>query len=116
MTQKAFHISEQDAAQTHLNQNLTSKFNNPLGHSNSGEGAGEPKPHSLTENMKVFYKELVEITLDFMANNMFFDSASQRQVTAAARGQSRFVVDAAGKSKGPRQLSPWPSRWAPSVS
>jgi len=31
-----------------------------------------------------------------MANNMFFDSASQRQVTASARGQSRFVVDVCG--------------------
>lgn len=32
---------------------------------------------TLTENMKTFYRELVEITLDFMSNNMYFDNTQQ---------------------------------------
>ena len=45
---------------------------------------------NLTENMKVFYKELVEITLDFMANNIFFDNTASQQLTTT---HNKFIID-----------------------
>lgn len=45
----------------------------------------------LTESMKVFYRELVEITLDFMSNNMFFDNTQQASYSNS--GQREFLVD-----------------------
>ena len=42
--------------------------------------------------MKIFYKELVEITLDFMSNNMYFDNALHQQLTPA-HNQNEFLVD-----------------------
>lgn len=81
-----------------LNQNLTAKFSNP--------NQSQPGPNSatllnesskelkanLTENMKVFYRELVEITLDFMSNNMYFDNALHQQLTPG-HNQNEFLVD-----------------------
>lgn len=52
----------------------------------------EQRTTNLSENMKVFYKELVEITLDFMSNNMYFDNALHQQLTPA-HNQNEFLVD-----------------------
>lgn len=76
---------------------MTAKFTNPGGASSSGATlSNEPSTElktNLTENMKVFYKELVEITLDFMANNMFFDNTASQQLTTSHNNQNKFIVD-----------------------
>jgi hypothetical protein len=41
---------------------------------------------SLTETMKVFYRELVEITLDFMSNNMFANPQIDLYDTCSVHG------------------------------
>ena len=46
----------------------------------------------LTENMKIFYRELVEITLDFMANNMYFENSLHQQLSPA-HNQNEFYAD-----------------------
>ena len=48
--------------------------------------------NNLTESMKTFYRELVEITLDFMSNNMFFDYSSHPQLTPT-HNQNEFFVE-----------------------
>lgn len=45
----------------------------------------------MSDALKIFYKELVEITIDFIANNMFFE-ANPRS-TQYADNQSEFFVD-----------------------
>ncbi|CAF0862230.1 unnamed protein product [Brachionus calyciflorus] len=46
----------------------------------------------LSENMKQFYRDLVEITMDFMSNNMSYDSSLNNQ-TSSAHNRGEFVVD-----------------------
>lgn len=49
--------------------------------------------NSLSDNMKVFYRELVEITVDFMSNNMFFNNAANRQLNSM-HNKNEHIVDA----------------------
>jgi len=48
---------------------------------------------NLTETMKVFYRELVDITLDFMSNNMYFDNTQQWGHSHSHSSQREFLVD-----------------------
>ncbi len=47
----------------------------------------------LNETMKVFYRELVEITLDFMSNNMYFDNSQQIGFYGGNSDRREFLVD-----------------------
>lgn len=47
----------------------------------------------LNETMKVFYRELVEITLDFMSNNMYFDKSQQIGFYGGNSDRREFLVD-----------------------
>lgn len=47
----------------------------------------------LNETMKVFYRELVEITLDFMSNNMYFDNSQQIGFYGGNSERREFLVD-----------------------
>lgn len=42
--------------------------------------------------MKIFYKDLVEITMDFMSNNMFYDNSNNTQ-TSSLHNKGEFLVD-----------------------
>lgn len=48
--------------------------------------------NTLTDGMKVFYRELVEITMDFMSNNMFFNNAANRQLNSIYN-KNEHIVD-----------------------
>ena len=48
--------------------------------------------NTLTDSMKLFYKDLVEITMDFMSNNMYFDSSINTQLTSS-HNRNEFFVD-----------------------
>jgi hypothetical protein len=50
------------------------------------------KSNQLTENMKQFYKELVDITIDFMSNNMNFDEATYPQI-GSTQNRHGFFID-----------------------
>lgn len=46
----------------------------------------------LTDALKTFYKELVELTIDFMSNNMFFDNSANSQLNSL-NNHNQFFVD-----------------------
>jgi hypothetical protein len=48
--------------------------------------------NQLTDGLKVFYRELVEITMDFMSNNMFFNNAANRQLNSM-HNKNEHIVD-----------------------
>jgi hypothetical protein len=48
--------------------------------------------NNLTDSMKVFYRELVEITMDFMSNNMFFSNSPSSQLNSV-HNKSEHIVD-----------------------
>ncbi len=52
----------------------------------------DAKRINLTDNMKQFYKDLVEITIDFMSNNMFFDNSANSQLTSI-NNKNEFFID-----------------------
>lgn len=46
----------------------------------------------LSEGLKQFYKDLIEITIDFMTNNMLFDSSTNSQL-ASSNNKNEFLID-----------------------
>ncbi len=46
----------------------------------------------INTHTQIFYKELVEITLDFMSNNMYFNNALNQQLTPT-HNHNEFYVD-----------------------
>jgi hypothetical protein len=65
--------------------------NSPAASTAAGDSA-DAKRINLTDNMKQFYKDLVEITIDFMSNNMFFDNSANSQLTSI-NNKNEFFID-----------------------
>lgn len=49
--------------------------------------------NALTDSMKTFYRELVEITMDFMSNNMFFSNSANVQLNSM-HNKNEHMIDA----------------------
>ena len=47
----------------------------------------------LTDTLKIFYKELVEITIDFLSNNMFLDTNTDTTQYQANHNRGKHFVD-----------------------
>jgi hypothetical protein len=66
--------------------------NTPTSAASTGNADSDAKRINLTDNMKQFYKDLVEITIDFMSNNMFFDNSANSQLTSL-NNKNEFFID-----------------------
>lgn len=58
--------------------------------------------NGLNDSMKTFYRELVEITLDFMSNNMFFNNAANLQIDSMHNKSEHILEDYSSNIIGTR--------------
>ena len=60
---------------------------------NTSSEQQQPPKRDLSDILKVFYKELVEITIDFMSNNMFSEANAYSIQFNSKENRSDFFVD-----------------------